>query len=258
MRPLKTDFRTDTLPLGRVIPLRRATPAFKPDPVPEETLQEALELATLAPSGYNLQPWRFIVVRDPKNRARLSAAAFNQPKVAQAPVVVIACGDTAGWKNGDLDAMIADAKASGYLKDVKTEERVRNGAASLLRTTDLRVWATRSTMIAFTYLMLAAESLGLDTAPMEGFDEAKVREAFAIPETVAVVALLAIGTLQEPDKPYGGRFDLEKVVFAERFGRAWSAAPAASTHAGRAPSAGAVRAEAGPSREEPGRTDRRT
>ena len=59
---------------------RRATMHFAPDPVPDEYLSAILSLAAQAPSGYNLQPWRFIVVRKEENRKRLQAVAFNQPE----------------------------------------------------------------------------------------------------------------------------------------------------------------------------------
>lgn len=207
--------------LAAAVSRRRATPSFKPDPVPEELLNDLLETATMAPSGYNLQPWRFIVVRDAESRRRLRAAALGQPKVEQAPVMIIACGDRLGWRDGDLDRVLSDGKTTGYIKDEKMAEGIRRNARQYLESTDIDVWVTRQTMIAFTFLLLAAEMRGLDTAPMEGFDEAKVREAFAIPSTARVIALMAIGYGQPPDKPYGGRFPLDRVVFDDRYGAPW-------------------------------------
>src|SRR5689334_20122893 len=78
--------------LPQVLLERRATNHFKPKPVPADALQSILELTAQAPSGYNLQPWRFIIVRDPENRKRLQKAAMNQAKIGEAPVVVIAIG----------------------------------------------------------------------------------------------------------------------------------------------------------------------
>ncbi len=220
MRTLNIPFRQQTLALGAAIQRRRATPHFKPDPVPEALLQELLELATLAPSGYNLQPWRFIVVRDPANRKKLREAAFGQSKVEEAPVVVIACGDPQAWRE-DIEEMLRIGKEAGAIYNERMAAGMRQSATDYLSSTDLDIWVTRQTLIAFTHLLLAAECYGLDTAPMEGFDEAKVRAAFGIPERVRVLALLAIGYGREPDKPYGGRFELSRVVFAEHFGDPW-------------------------------------
>jgi nitroreductase len=222
MRRLRADLRQDGFPLGVVAARHRATPSFRDDPVPEEILEEILEIATLAPSGYNLQPWRFIVVRDQAAKKRLREAAYGQAKVEQAPVMIIACGDTEGWKGADMDRMIADGRATGAIKDDATAETIRRNAAAYLSATDIGVWVTRQVMIAFTHLMLAAETHGLDTAPMEGFREEDVRAAFGIPSTVRVVALMGIGYLRPPDKPFGGRFDLPQVVYEDRWGAGWT------------------------------------
>ncbi|HEY9868389.1 MAG TPA: nitroreductase family protein [Candidatus Obscuribacterales bacterium] len=218
MRALKQEYRTDVVPLTQVVQRRRATPSFKGEPVPDDVLRELLELATLAPSGYNLQPWRFIVVRDAEKRKKLRAAAMKQPKVEEAPVVIIACGHTAAWRSGDLEEMIALGQQFGTVENSEAADRIRRNAARYLESVDINVWVTRQTMIALTHLMLLAEAYGLDTAPMEGFWEDKVKEAFGIPHDVRVIALLAIGYAQEPDKPFGGRFDLSKVVFEETWG----------------------------------------
>src|SRR4051794_4259142 len=72
---------------------RRATRHFDPTrPLSDELLSRILRLATLAPSGYNLQPWRFLVVRSAANRERLRQCAYGQPKIGEAPVVVIVLG----------------------------------------------------------------------------------------------------------------------------------------------------------------------
>jgi nitroreductase len=76
-------------------------------------------------------------------------------------------------------------------------------------------------MIALTTMMLVAETYGLDTAPMEGFDPAAVGREFGLPENAEVIALLAVGFGKDPDKPYGGRFGLSEIVSDEHFGKPW-------------------------------------
>lgn len=82
-----------SLSLKDSIKQRRAARAFKSDLIPEAILEEVLRLGIQSPSGYNLQPWRFIVVRSQKNKEKLKAAAFNQRQISEAPVVLICCGD---------------------------------------------------------------------------------------------------------------------------------------------------------------------
>jgi nitroreductase len=202
---------------------RRATSHFKPDPVPEAVLQTILELAAQAPSGYNIQPWRFVVVRDPENRKRLQKAAMDQEKVGEAPVVVIAVG-----MKEESKKVIGEVLQEGARHGVGKPESVASIAAEARKFLDsfpMNVWVNRHTMIGFTTMMLVAEAYGFDTAPMEGFDPESVKREFGIPNEAEVVALLAIGRMREPDKPYPGRFPLSRIVFQERFGVPWPNAP---------------------------------
>ncbi len=83
----------EPLPAPEAIARRRATQRFDPSrPVADDLLKRVLHLATFAPSGFNLQPWRFVVVRDGRNRRKLMGCAFNQPRVGEAPAVVIVLG----------------------------------------------------------------------------------------------------------------------------------------------------------------------
>lgn len=214
--------------LSEVVRERRATNHFESAPVHDEDLKKILQAGLEAPSGYNLQPWRFVVVRDPAQRKRLREAAMNQPKVEEAPVVIVACGDKEGWRKGDLDDAMALAKQHGYGGD-KEHEKVKQNVRNFLGATpgaaggiapDLAVWVNRHTMIALTTIMWMAECLGYDTAPMEGFDEAKVKALLHVPESVRVVALLAIGRRKGDDKPYGGRFPVPRLCFDNEWGKA--------------------------------------
>jgi nitroreductase len=205
--------------LPQVLLDRRATTHFKPDPVPDDVLQAILELTSQAPSGYNLQPWRFIVVRDPENRKRLQKAAMDQIKVGEAAVVVIAIG-----MKEESKKVIEEVLREGVNRNVGKPEDVPATAAQARQFLDsfpMNVWVNRHTMIAVTTMMLLAETYGFDTAPMEGFDPAAVKREFGIPDEAEVVALLAIGRAQEPDKPYPGRFPLSRLVSQERYGTPW-------------------------------------
>jgi nitroreductase len=76
-------------------------------------------------------------------------------------------------------------------------------------------------MIALTSMMLMAEALGLETAPMAGFDSDGVKKEFELPANAEVVALLAIGFAREADKNFGGRPALEDMIYAEEYGHPW-------------------------------------
>jgi nitroreductase len=216
--------------LSEVIRQRRATRHYEAAPIPEQHLRQILEAGLEAPSGYNLQPWRFVVVRDPAQRQRLRQAVLGQAKVEEAPVVIVACGDPQGWSHGDLEEMLRLAADHGYGSPTEHENarvtinKFLGGVPGELGGIgpDLAVWVNRHVMIALTTMMWMAEVLGYDTAPMEGFWEDKVKELLEIPDFVRVVALLAIGHRADGSKPYAGRFAMSRVVFAEQWGKALS------------------------------------
>jgi nitroreductase len=213
--------------LSQAVRERRATMSFEDVPIHEADLEKIIREGLEAPSGYNLQPWRFVVVRDREQRKKLRGAALNQPKIEEASAVIVACGDPQGWKDGDLDELLRLAKQHGY-GDEAQHNRVRGAVSSLLGGSPgtagglaptFDIWANRQTMIAFTTMMWAAETHGYDTAPMEGFEEDKVKALLKIPARVRVVALLAIGRRKGTDKSYGGRFDTSRTVFGEEWGQ---------------------------------------
>jgi nitroreductase len=203
--------------LSDVVRERRATPSFSPSPVHDEDLKKIIRAGLQAPSGYNMQPWRFVVVRDPEQRKRLRTAAMNQPKVEQAPVVIVACGDIQGWKD-DLEEVMRVSREHGLANEAQLDTTRRKISAALGSHSEISMWVTKQTIIAATTMMWMAESLGYDTAPMEGFHEDQVRQVLGIPPHVRVIFLLPIGHLAGEDKKYAGRLPSSRMVFAERFG----------------------------------------
>jgi nitroreductase len=203
-------------PLSDAIAERRSTSRFDGGPIPGEDLQRIVEAGLQAPSGYNLQPWRFVVVRSPEQRKRLRQASYNQAKVEEASAVIVACGDADGWRNGDLDEMLRLGREGGMSENY-AEQAKATIPEYLSNHPNLPMWLNRHVMIAFTTMMLTAEALGYDTAPMEGFEEQKVREVLRLPLSYTVVALLAIGHAKGPEKFSGGRFSMARTVFGEEY-----------------------------------------
>jgi nitroreductase len=205
--------------LSQAIEERRATPSFDGTPIPPEDLKQILDAGLHAPSGYNMQPWRFIVVQAPEQRRRLRAASYNQAKVEEASVVIVACGDADGWRK-DLDLMLQLGRDGGMPESYAAQARTSvSNFLSGFSTEEMRAWLNKHVMIAFTQMMLMAEVMGYDTAPMEGFEQEKVHEVLRLPMSYCVVALLGIGHLKGTDKYYGGRFDMGHTVFGEEFGK---------------------------------------
>jgi nitroreductase len=203
--------------LSEAVEQRRATPSFDGAPILDADLKKILEAGLKAPSGYNMQPWRFVVVRAPEQRRRLRAASFNQAKVEEASAVIVACGDQDSWRT-DLDEMIRLGREGGMTENYAEQARV-NIPAYLGNHPNLTAWLNRHVMIGLTSMLWMAEVLGYDTAPMEGFEPEKVREVLRLPLSYEVIALLAVGHLKGPDKFNGGRFSMQRTVFDGEYGK---------------------------------------
>lgn len=203
--------------LSQAIAERRATPSFDGSPIPDGDLKKILNAGLNAPSGYNMQPWRFVVVRNPEQKKRLRTASYNQAKVEEASAVIVACGDADGFRKGDLEEMLRLGRQGG-MPEYYAEQAKETIPNFLSNHVNMPMWLNRQVMIAFTHMLLMAEALGYDTAPMEGYEQEKVHEVLRLPMSYSVVALLALGRLKGPDKFNGGRFNMERVVFGEEYG----------------------------------------
>lgn len=168
---------------------RHSVRAYRDIPVTDEEIRTLLELTGRAPSAFNLQPWRFIVVRDEATKAQLQAAAYNQKQVGEAPVVIAMYADMEDTM-AHLDEVVhpdlpADKKAG-------TIAMLQNTFGGM--TPEARgIWANAQANIALGYLLLLARSEGFDTSPMLGFQADQVKTLLGIPGHATITSLVAIG-----------------------------------------------------------------
>lgn len=143
-----------------VIRTRRSVRAYRSDPVPEPVLGRVLDAARIAPSGSNRQPTRLVLVQDRERQLQLVPLCGGQDFVAEAPVLVAACGRDIHYSRG------------GYM-----------GAFSMLI----------DVAIAVDHLTLAARAEGLGTCWIGSFDNARLKEFFNLPDEYNVVTLTPLG-----------------------------------------------------------------
>ena len=180
-----------------IIESRRAVNFFDPTkPVSQEQLRELIELAAKVPSSYNLQPWNVIAVTDPEKKKALRQVAWNQPKVEEAPVVLIVLADRDGWKPGNptLERNFDEFVKAGLFKPEQREWFL--GACNTLygqSPEQQQAFACKNTGFFAMALMFVARELGLHSHPMDGFDHEAVRELFRIPNNYWIPLLLAVG-----------------------------------------------------------------
>ncbi|MFT3781981.1 MAG: nitroreductase family protein [Nibricoccus sp.] len=198
---------------------RRATMHFLDEPVPQKVIEAALEFAAQAPSGYNAQPWRFLVLRDKAQREALKKAAFDQPKIGEAPVMIVAFASPRAWKERFTAVQSERARRLGL--DPGSVKKQVDSALAFIGTLNPAVWLNRQVMIAFTYLMLGFEAQGWDTAPMEGLDGPSVKKALSLPEDAEVMALLAVGRSRDANQAHPGRLSVSEIAFAENLDKPW-------------------------------------
>ncbi len=132
---------------------RRSIRRYRPDPIPEDDLASIIEAGHLAPSAANRQPWKFILVSDPEQKAALAEACRGQSWMAEAACILVGIG-------------LPDVSAKWYPVDVA---------------------------IAMQNMVLAAWSLGYGTCWIGAFDPESVKKVCRIPKDADVVALTPIG-----------------------------------------------------------------
>jgi len=168
--------------------------------VPDALLREMTDLAAKAPSGFNLQPWSLIILKDKKEKLQLQKLAWNQPKVSEAPVILILLADRDAWKKDHpfLERNFREMVNAGSMKQ-EQYGWFTDVCKNLYGSTPERqqAFACKNTGFFAMSLMLAAKHLGLDTHPMDGFDHDGVRKAFNIPENYWVPLLIAVGCFQQ-------------------------------------------------------------
>ncbi len=196
-----TSVFTESLSVADAAARRRSIRAFSPEPIPHADFEAIFDVVRRAPSAFNAQPWRFVVVESPEVKEQLVAAANNQRQVRSAPATIVLYTDMA-----DTLATLATLEHTQH--PGMDPERRAGQAAGIRRTfaaqseAERETWAYAQGHIALGYVVLAAESFGYQTSPMAGFDAEAVKKLLGLPAHVRVPALVAIGRGTEEGFPH--------------------------------------------------------
>jgi nitroreductase len=168
---------------------RRSIRQYEPDRIPETELRDLLRLAGRAPSAYNVQSWRFVVVQDAELKSQLAAAAYGQQQIVRAPTTIVMYSDMESALDRMPEAMHPD------MPQDKRDAGVAGFRATFANQTveERENWGNAQSNIALGYLLLLAEAKGLATSPMLGFEPAKVKALLGLPAHVRITALISIG-----------------------------------------------------------------
>ncbi len=194
------------------IETRRAVKSFDPAyKMPQEDEKKLLELAILSPTAFNIQHWRFVLVKDQELRQKIRAVSWGQAQVTDASLLIIICADTKAWskqadrywKNADIAVQNFMLPAiNAYYEEKETTQRDE---------------ALRSAGIAAQTLMLAAKGLGYESCPMDGFDFEQVGKLINLPSDHLISMFVAVGKPLAPAKPRAGQLPFADVVIENQF-----------------------------------------
>jgi nitroreductase len=203
---------------------RRAVKVFEPLEIPEGTREQILNAARHAPSSFNMQPYRFYWIGTPSKKTAVAKLCMGQMPAETASALVVAVADIgslAATSQSQLEWMrsrseFSEAKIRDYQRKAKIGRilfmpgpfgifgALKWGVFWLLNLwkvlgmppvsrQHLFKWATKSTSLACENLMIAAEALGINTCPMEGFDGHRLSKYLGLSgryhEIVMVIAL---------------------------------------------------------------------
>jgi nitroreductase len=210
--------------LLRPILERRAVKSFEPVTIPEDVRQQILDAARLAPSSFNSQPYRFYWIESPASKRLAANCCLGQKPAKTASVLIAAVADIGSWEStakAQLDWMRQSGSPSQAIAEYEKKSKIAKwlfvqgwfnilgalkyvifgvlnfwkgiGMPPVSRGVQFK-WATKSTALACENLMIAAEALGLNTCPMEGFHHRRLsRFLHLTPRYHEIVMVIALG-----------------------------------------------------------------
>ena len=179
--------------------------------IPQSEERELLSLAMLSPTAFNIQNWRFVIVKDTELRHQIKEAAWGQSQVTDSSLLVIICADLKAWEKEPLRYWAnAGTEVQNFM--LPTIDGYYRGREEVQRDE-----AFRSCGIAAQTLMLAAKEMGYDSCPMDGFDFEKVAQLIHLPDDHVISMFVAIGKGTKNAWPRSGQLDIDEVVIHDKF-----------------------------------------
>jgi nitroreductase len=178
---------------GEVIETRRSVHDYTDEELDDATIEEIFNRVRLAPSGYNLQPWEFLVLRDDENKSALREVAYDQEHVEEAAAAVVVLGNKDPAAHAE--PVLNDWLEKGYVPNEDVRDALLENVHGMaeMPEEERRVWTTRSTALGAMTLMYAAWDEGVATCPMEGFDAGALAEEFGVPDGYEPVMIVTMG-----------------------------------------------------------------
>ncbi len=177
---------------------RRSIRKYVQAPIPRADLDEILRVTQLAPSPWNLQPWRYVIVQDLEVKEKLRAAAYGQPQVGSASTAIVMYSDMT-----NAIATVEETVHPGMAGAVgdKAAADIRANFAAMTES-DRAAWGQAESNIALGFLLLSAQAHGYSTSAMLGFNPEQVKALLGLPADCRIPALVCIGLGDEAGFPH--------------------------------------------------------
>ncbi|UJF31566.1 nitroreductase family protein [Paenibacillus hexagrammi] len=182
--------------------------------MPKEHLEQLLTSTTQAPSSWNLQHWKFVVIEDQAYKEKLLPIAYGQKQIVESSVVIAVLGDLEANKNYEL--VFGPLLEAGHMPKELYDNLAGQVEGAYKYPQVARDEAVRNASLAAMQLMIAAKALGYETCPMGGYDAARFVKEFNVPERYVPVMLISVGLPAKPARP-SGRLSLDQVTVANTF-----------------------------------------
>jgi nitroreductase len=191
---------------------RRAIKCFDPTHrMSDAEIDQLMSLSLLAPTSFNIQNWRFLLVKNLDLRRQLRTVAWDQAQVTDASLLVVLTADLKSWDKEPIRYW-ESAPQSVQEFILPAIERYYNGHEQVQRDEGMR-----SCGIAAMTLMLAAQEMGYASCPMVGFDFEKVGKIINLPADHVIAMFVAIGKGTKDAWARGGRLTMDEAVITDRF-----------------------------------------
>jgi len=158
----------------------------------DDQIRDLVRIGTSAPTSFHMQNWRFIAVRSPEAKARLSPIAWNQPPITEAAVTFIIIGQLAD--SSVIPDRLAPLVEAGVMPaEMVAEWEIPARNLYMDYPQRQRDEAVRTATFGAAAMIYAARSLGLGSTPMIGFDAESAHREFGLGENEVPVLLLSVG-----------------------------------------------------------------
>ena len=177
----------------------------------DEEVNHLMSMAKLSPTAYNLQNYRFVLVKDPALRKKIRAAAWDQAQVTDASLLIVLCADLNAWQKeprrywANAPEAVQDFMIEAidpYYRDLEHVQRDE---------------AMRSCGIAAQTLMLTAKDMGYDSCPMDGFDFATVGKIINLPDDHVISMMVVVGKATKAAWERPTQLTMDEVVIRDHF-----------------------------------------